>query len=300
MSQIELTSKDFESTVKPDWCPGCGDHGLLKAMQRALASLKFPYHNLFCVSGIGCSSNFPHFLKTYGVHSLHGRALPVATGAALANHSMKVIVTGGDGDGYGIGAGHFLHAARRNLNIAYFAMNNQIYGLTTGQASPTSEMEMVTKSTPGGVIENPVNPLSVAISAGATFVARGFSGDITFLADLVAKALQHKGFALLDVLSPCVTFNKYNTYPWFKKRTYRLNDPDAKDNSTKHDVTDMGAALLKSIEWETTHGEKIPTGVFYEVKKKTYEDLEPNLRAGPLVKQPYGLKDHKKIMEQFY
>lgn len=298
MSEIVLTDKDYQSGVFPDWCPGCGDHGLLKATQRALAELKIPYHDIFCVSGIGCSSNFPHFIRGYGVHSLHGRSLPVATGAALANHNLKIIATGGDGDGYGIGVGHFVHACRRNLNITYMVMNNQIYGLTTGQASPTSSMEMITKSTPGGVIEAPVNPLSLAISSGATFVARGFSGDIKFLQDLVQQAIKHKGFALIDVLSPCVTFNKLNTYPWFKKRFYRLNEPDKPE--TKHDVTNLGDALMKAIEWEQSGGEKIPTGVLYQVEKPTYEDLEPVLLKGALVKQDIGLKNPEKIMKQFY
>jgi 2-oxoglutarate ferredoxin oxidoreductase subunit beta len=298
MSEIVLTDKNYQSEVDPAWCPGCGDFGLLKATQRALAALKIPTHDIYCVSGIGCSSNFPHFIKGYGCHSLHGRSLPVATGAALANHDLKVIATGGDGDGYGIGAGHFVHACRRNLNIAYMVMNNQIYGLTTGQASPTSSMEMITKSTPGGVIEAPVNPLSLAISSGATFVARGFSGDIKFLEELVKQAITHKGFALIDVLSPCVTFNKLNTYPWFKKRFYRLNEADKPES--KHDVTNLGDALMKSIEWEQTDGDKIPTGVLYQVEKPTYEDLEPVLLKGPLVKQEIGLKDSEKIMKQFY
>jgi len=299
MSQVVITDKDYQSGTDITWCPGCGDFGVLKSLQRALAVLRVPSHQIYCVSGIGCSSNLPHFLKSYGVHSLHGRAVAVATGAALANHAMKVVITGGDGDGYGIGVGHFIHAARRNVSMTYIAMNNQIYGLTTGQASPTSEMEMVTKSTPGGVIESPVNPLALAISAGASFVARGFSGDIGFLESLMSEAMKHRGFALVDVLSPCVTFNKLNTYPWFKKRVYRLNDPESPDK-TKHDAKDTGAALLKAIEWEQTKGEKIPTGIFYQNPRPTYEELEHVLLDGPLVDQQIGLKDTQKIMEQFY
>lgn len=298
MSQLELTDKDFASDINPTWCPGCGDYGVLKATQRALAKLRIPNHMIYCVSGIGCSSNFPHFLKSYGTHSLHGRAVPVAEGAALANHGLTVIAAGGDGDGYGIGVGHFLHAARRNIKMTYLAMNNQIYGLTTGQASPTSELEMVTKSTPGGVIEAPINPLALALSSGATYIARGFSGDIGFLEELIKGALEHKGFALVDILSPCVTFNKYNTYPWFKKRVYRLNDLEKPE--TKHDITNIVAAFDKANEWELSHGEKIPTGVFYKILRPTYEDREITLRAGPLVNQEVGLKEPKKLMAEFY
>ncbi|MHA2365938.1 MAG: thiamine pyrophosphate-dependent enzyme [Candidatus Hodarchaeales archaeon] len=290
--EIKLTANDYASQVNPTWCPGCGDYAVLKATQRALAELQVPNHEVFAVSGIGCSSNFPHFLKAYGVHSLHGRAIPVATGAALANHRLKVIVAGGDGDGYGIGAGHFLHACRRNVNLTYLAMNNQIYGLTTGQASPTSELEMITKSTPGGVIETPINPLPIAISAGASFVARGFSGDVKFLTELFKAALQHKGFALVDVLSPCVTFNKLNTYPWFKKRVYRLDE-------TNHNSSDLSQAMNKAIEWPTI-GDKIPTGIFYQVQKPTYDQLEPTLQIGPLVDQKIGIKDGSKLFEPYY
>ena len=298
MSEVILTDKDYASDVKETWCPGCGDYGVLKATQRALAKLRIPNHMLYCVSGIGCSSNFPHFLKSYGTHSLHGRAVPVAEGAALANHSLTVIAAGGDGDGYGIGVGHFLHAARRNINMTYLAMNNQIYGLTTGQASPTSELDMITKSTPGGVIESPINPLALALSSGATFVARGFSGDIAFLEELIRQALLHKGFALVDVLSPCVTFNKYNTYPWFKKRVYQLNDP--KNPDSKHDTGDLLAAFAKAHEWELSHGDKFPTGIFFQVQRPTYADREATLRAGPLVYQELGLKDPQKLMAEFY
>lgn len=290
--EVKLTVKDYQSEVSPTWCPGCGDFAVLKATQRALVELEIPSHKIMTVSGIGCSSNFPHFLRAYGIHSLHGRSLPVATGAILANHGLKVIVTGGDGDGYGIGLGHFLHAARRNLNLKYFAMNNQIYGLTTGQASPTSAMDMKTKSTPSGVIEHPINPIALAITAGATLVARGFSGDVKFLTQLCKEALSHNGFALVDILSPCVTYNKLNTYPWFKKHVYRLDEET-------HDPTNIGQAMNKALEWPT-QGNAIPTGIFYKVDRPTYEDLEPVLKSGPLVDQEMGLKDGSHLFEKYY
>src|ERR671931_1641838 len=205
---VELPIKTYESIVEPDWCPGCGDFGVLRALEIAAGKLGIKPKDLVIVSGIGCSSNLPGFIHAYGVHSLHGRAVAVATGIKLANHDLKVVITGGDGDGYGIGVGHFIHAMRRNFDITYLVMNNQIYGLTTGQASPTSEKGMKTKSTPiEGVIENPVDPISLALASGATYVARGFSGDVKTMSELVKGGIEHKGFALIDCMSPCVTYN---------------------------------------------------------------------------------------------
>ena len=180
--------------MDPDWCPGCGDFGVLNSLQRAVAGLGLQPHEILTVSGIGCSSNLPGYFNSYGMHTLHGRSLAVATGAKLANHELTVVVTGGDGDGYGIGGNHFTHTARRNIDLTYIVMNNQIYGLTTGQISPTSRDGMKTKSTPFGSVEMPVNPITSAIMNGATFVARGYSGDVRHLTDLMQKAIEHKGF----------------------------------------------------------------------------------------------------------
>src|SRR6059036_1175814 len=198
-----LEVKDFKAEVPPDWCPGCGDFGVLNRLFHACAGLGLQPHEVLVVSGIGCSSNLPGFFRSYGVHSQHGRALPFATGAKLANHGMTVIVTGGDGDGYGIGLNHFIQAMRRNLDLTYLVMNNQIYGLTTGQASPTTEKGHKTKSTPRGNVELPINPMALALVSGATYVARGFSGEAKHLADLIADGIAHKGFSLVDVFSPC-------------------------------------------------------------------------------------------------
>lgn len=273
-----LRLEDFKSAVDPDWCPGCGDYGVLRAVQLAVASLGIQPHELMVVSGIGCSSNLPGFLHSYGLHSIHGRALPVATGIKLANSALTVLVTGGDGDGYGIGAGHFVHAARRNVDLTYVVMDNSIYGLTTGQASPTSALGMKTKSTPAGSPEQPLGPLTLALAAGASFVARGFSGNPSHLADLVKRAIRHKGFALVDVFSPCVTYNKVNTFPFYKQRTYELDEKT-------HDPTNLSAAFERSLEW----GEKIPIGVLYAVERPTYEQHDPVLRTGNPFERPLGI-----------
>jgi 2-oxoglutarate ferredoxin oxidoreductase subunit beta len=276
---VELPISTYEGAVEPDWCPGCGDFGVLRALQIAAGKLGIKPKDLVVVSGIGCSSNLPGFINAYGVHSLHGRAVAVATGIKLANHDLKVVITGGDGDGYGIGLGHFVHAMRRNLDLTYIVMNNQIYGLTTGQASPTTMKDVRTKSTPLGNIEPPINPIALALVCGATYVARGFSGENKHLAELFAGAIAHKGFALVDVFSPCVTYNKVNTYDYFRKRVYKLEEEPG------YNVTDVRAALERSFEW----GDRIPIGLFYKDEHPTYEDQEVALRGGPLVKQELGL-----------
>jgi 2-oxoglutarate ferredoxin oxidoreductase subunit beta len=276
----------FKSEVKPDWCPGCGDFGVLNCLQKACADLNLNPHEVMVVSGIGCSSNLPGFFNSYGMHTLHGRSIAVAQGTKLGNTDMTVIVTGGDGDGYGIGVGHFIHAIRRNIDMTYIVMNNQIYGLTTGQTSPTTERLTKTKSTPAGSLEQPLNPLALSLAGGASFVARGFSGDPAHLADLFKKAIQHKGFAHIDVFSPCVTFNKTNTYPFFKQRVYKLEDE-------KHDSTNLEAALKRAYEW----GERIPIGVFYAAERPTYEEGETAMASGPLVKQPFKPLDSSILLE---
>ena len=277
-----------KSEIKPTWCPGCGDYSVVAAVEMAVKRLKIPAHTVVLVSGIGCSSNLPHFLSSYGFHAIHGRSLPVAEGIRWANHSLTVIATGGDGDGFGIGAGHFVHTMRRNVDMTYVTMDNQIYGLTTGQASPTSMLGHKTKSTPTGVIENPLDPIALALASGATYVARGFSGDVKQMADLIAGGIQHKGFAFVDALSPCVTYNKINTFDWFRQRVYKLE-------SAGHDPTNLVQAWQRSLEW----GEKIPTGLFYKVDKPTYEDLEEVLAAGPLALQPAGLKGRDALLDEF-
>lgn len=271
------TAKDFQSDVSPDWCAGCGDYSVLRALQTAYAKLGRGNHDYLTVSGIGCSSNLPGYIQTYGMHTLHGRALAVATGAKLANHEMSVVVTGGDGDGYGIGGNHFVHTMRKNVDLLYVVMNNQIYGLTIGQTSPTSMLNMKTKSTPFGNVEAPLNPIAMAIVTGATYVARGFSGEQRQLAELIYNGMQHKGFALIDVFSPCITFNLDNTYAFFKPRVQRLEN---------HDPSDKSAALEQAVKW----GDEIPIGLFYQdTSRPALDEMEPVLENGPMAHQPLGI-----------
>jgi 2-oxoglutarate/2-oxoacid ferredoxin oxidoreductase subunit beta len=274
-----LEVKDFKAEIPPDWCPGCGDFGVLNGLFHACAELGLQPHEVLVVSGIGCSSNLPGFFRSYGVHSLHGRALPFATGAKLANHDLTVIVTGGDGDGYGIGLNHFIQAMRRNIDITYIVMDNETYGLTTGQVSPTSETGMKTKTTPHGNLEGMLNPLALALASGCGYVARGFSGQPKHLQKLYADAIQYPGFALIDVFSPCVTFNKINSYPFFKERVYKLEDEPG------YDTANLMGAMEKAFEF----GARIPIGLLYETQRPTYEDTEPVLQRGPLVEQRLGI-----------
>ena len=280
----------FKSKISPDWCPGCGDFGVLTSLQKACASLELNPKDVLVVSGIGCSSNLPGFFGSYGMHTLHGRSVAVAQGAKFGNPDLTVIVTGGDGDGYGIGIGHFIHAMRRNINITYIVMNNQVYGLTTGQCSPTTELHIQTKSTPEGSIEVPINPIHLALVSGATFVARGFSGAQDQLADIMTKAIKHKGFSLVDIFSPCVTYNKKNTYPWFRERVYSLQQ----DN---HSTSDWAGAIKRAQEWDT----RIATGVFFESDAPTYEEQELAYKFGAPAKQKLGLRqeDAEALIQSF-
>lgn len=276
----KLTVKDFKTKVDPDWCPGCGDFGVLIALKQALVELGLQPHQVMTVSGIGCSSNLPGYVNCYGMHTLHGRALAVATGAQMANHSLKIIATGGDGDGYGIGGNHFLHTMRRNVDLTYIVMDNQIYGLTTGQLSPTSVKGMKTKSTPFGSVENPINPIPLAIAAGATYVARGYTGQVKHLAELIKGGIEHKGFALIDAFSPCVTYNQENTHDFFKQRTRKLEDMG-------HDPTDFNAAMDKAYMW----GDTIPIGLFWKRDDlPSLDQLEPVLtEGGPISHRHLGV-----------
>jgi 2-oxoglutarate/2-oxoacid ferredoxin oxidoreductase subunit beta len=275
-----VTVKELKGKVDPDWCPGCGDFGVLAALKQAIAELGLRPHEVMTISGIGCSSNLPGYINTYGMHTLHGRSLAVATGAALANHEMKVVVTGGDGDGYGIGGNHFLHTMRRNVDLTYIVMDNQVYGLTTGQTSPTSVKGMKTKSAPLGSVENPINPISLAIAAGATYVARGYTGQVKHLVELIKGGITHKGFALIDAFSPCVTFNHENSHDFFKQRTYKLEERG-------HNPTDFHAAMERGYEW----GEAIPIGLFWKREDlPSLDQLEPVLaEGGPLARRPLGV-----------
>ena len=286
---------DFETANVPTWCPGCGNFGMWKALKAAYSELDLSLDKLAVVWGIGCHGNSADFTRAQGFHALHGRALPVATGLALSNPELTVVVEMGDGDGYGIGLGHFAHSCRRNIDLAVIGHDNQIYGLTTGQASPTTDQHMATVSTPSGVLERPVNTIGLAVAEGATFVARGFSGDVEHLTGLIKEAITHRGFAVVDVFQPCVTWNKLNTAAWFRERVYELEE-------SGWDATDKAAALKLSL---TTYHEltcapdecRLPIGVIYrEEGLPTYADGLPQL-VGPLWKQAREPRDVSAIME---
>lgn len=262
------TLKDLETKDKSNWCPGCGNFGIQAALKQAIINIGVEPHDVMISTGIGCGSKMNQWVETYGFAGLHGRSLPVAMGAKLANHSLTVIDVGGDGDGYGIGMGHFIHNMRRNFDMTYIVQDNQVYGLTLGQTSPTSDKGMKGPSTPFGIIEDPVNPLRLALADNCTFVARGFSGDIPHLTSLIEAGIKHKGFALIDVFQPCVTFNKINTYGYFRNKVYKLEEAG-------HDVTDLAKAFEKAGETE-----KLPIGIFYKIDRPTYEDSDVGLKDG--------------------
>lgn len=276
-----LEAKDFKGDVHPDWCPGCGDFGVLNILQKALAELGLLQHQVAVISGIGCSSNLPGFINTYGMHTLHGRSLPNAQGFKLAHHDMTVVAVGGDGDGYGIGVGHLVHALRRNIDMTYVVMNNSIYGLTTGQTSPTSGFGMKTKSTPFGNPEVPLNPLTLALGSGASFVARAFSGNPKQAVEIYKAAIQHKGFALVDTFSPCVTFNKVNTAQFYRDNTYDLN-------AEGHDISSLEAAF-RVASTDTYISGRIATGIIYRNERSCYEETEKDTLAVPICDHELGL-----------
>lgn len=272
---------------KPAWCPGCGNFGILTALKNALVVLGIEPYRVLMVSGIGQAGKLPHYTKGNVLNVLHGRTLPAASGAKITNPELFVIAIGGDGDGYGEGANHFINAVRRNHDITYLVHNNQVYGLTKGQASPTSDFGFVTKTTPHGA-DIPLNPIALAIAAGASFVSRGFAGDVEHLSQLIIRGIRHHGFALIDVLQPCVSFNHKNTYAWYRERVYKLEE-------NGHDPGDKMAAFEKAQEW----GDKIPIGVIYREEKSTYEEQLAVLKKGPLVRGELDPMHAKNLLEDF-
>jgi len=262
--------KDFNTGNKPTWCPGCGNYAMFEALKRAYAELGWEKRDFAMFWGIGCHGNGADFYDVQGFHALHGRALPPATAFALTRPDQRVVVEMGDGDGYGLGMGHVVHALRRNVRMTCITHNNQIYGLTTGQASPTTDHLMRTVSTPGGVLEEPVNPIGIALAEGATFIARGFAGDIPHLTSLYVEALQHDGFALVDVFQPCVTFNHLNTFAWFRERVYKLEEQDW-DTSDRVAAFDLSLSTFHDLTC-TPESCKVPIGIYYRATGvPTYE-----------------------------
>ncbi|MBO9128901.1 2-oxoacid:ferredoxin oxidoreductase subunit beta [Bacillus sp. 165] len=267
------TFKDFRNNVKPNWCPGCGDFSVQAAIQRAAANVGLDPENLAVVSGIGCSGRISGYINSYGLHGIHGRALPIAQGVKMANRDLTVIASGGDGDGFAIGMGHTIHAIRRNINITYIVMDNQIYGLTKGQTSPRSDVGFKTKSTPQGSVESALSVMEMALTAGATFVAQSFSSDLKELTSLIEEGIKHDGFSLINVFSPCVTYNKVNTYDWFKENIVRLSGIEGYDPSNR--MTAMQTLMENN---------GLVTGLIYQNKEqKSYQELVSGYSKTPLV-----------------
>jgi 2-oxoglutarate/2-oxoacid ferredoxin oxidoreductase subunit beta len=275
---VALKAKDYKNDVEPIWCPGCGDYGDLAAFTQALSALQFDPSQICIVSGIGCSGRFSHFIKSYAYHTAHGRALPTAQGVKAANPDLHVFVVGGDGDGLSIGGGHIPHAARRNADITYMIIDNAIYGLTKGQGSPTSPIGMVTGTTPFGLEDPPLDPLKMFLSYGVSFVARGFSSDVKQVAKLVQAGVEHKGFSIIQLISPCPTFNKVITFDFMKGRVVPIPDD--------HNPEDIDAAFRLALDKEHFY-----TGVFYRNDKlPTMEQKLEHQRRLTMEKQPRTLE----------
>lgn len=283
-----MPSLDDYKGQTPAWCMGCGNYGILNAFKKAVSELGIEPHRLTIVSGIGQAGKFPHYFKCNTFNGLHGRTLPVATGIRLANHDMIVAAVAGDGDCYGEGGNHFIHAMRRNINVKLFVHDNQIYGLTKGQASPTSMEGMVTKNQPFGVFLEQLNPVALAVALDCSFAARSFAGDLEHLKGLIKEAFNHKGFTLIDILQPCVTFNKINTYEWYRQRVYHI-EPE-------YNPEDRAGAFKKALEW----GDRIPIGIIYKNRRPVLEDRIPVIIDKPLVKQLFDVAKLKSTMEEFY
>ena len=293
---MALKWSDFKTDVFADWCPGCGDFGIMTALQMALAELGLKPHQIVLVSGIGCSGKEAHNVKAYGVHTLHGRTLPFAMGIKVANPELEVIAIGGDGDGLGIGAGHFVNAGRRNLDFTYIIHNNAVYGLTKGQASPTLRLGLKTKSLPKPNINEAINPITLALAAGYTFVARSYAYDVKHLKETIKQAVQHNGTAFIDCLQPCPTYNDINTRAWYsgedrldpttgkpQSRLYKLDETDYDPvvRSWNEDFDKRTKAMDKAREW----GDRIPIGIFYK------NELEPTFSERLSKRIPFYLKD---------
>ena len=276
----KLSVKDYKADLKPVWCPGCGDFGVVASVYQALAKLSLDPDNTVLVSGIGCSSRLPGYINTYGFNTIHGRALPVATGVKLANPALTVIVTGGDGDGFAIGTSHFVHTARRNVDLTYVMMDNGIYGLTKGQVSPTSPHDLVTKTSAYGNIEAPMNPVLMALSCGATFIARAFSGDPKNSQEIIAAAIQHKGFSFVHMVSPCVTYRGREQFDIVRERIRAL--PEGHDPTNRDDA--------RRVVFEDTET-VITLGTIYVAERPTLADGLDRARRKALARGPFSYDD---------
>jgi 2-oxoglutarate ferredoxin oxidoreductase subunit beta len=284
----------WTASAEVTWCPGCGNFGVLGALKSALVAARLEPWQVVVVSGIGQAGKLPHYLGCNFLHGLHGRALPTAFGVKLANHALKVIAIGGDGDVYGEGGNHLLHAFRRNLGILCLVHNNGVYGLTKGQAAPTSGPGLVAKAWPEGPHMPPFNPLAAGLAMGGTFLARGFAGDSKHLTRLLGDALKHRGFAFVDILQPCVTYNHVNTFQWYKQRVYDLA-------LEGHDASDLEQARKRALEWPVAEEKdvRIPTGILYRSLRPTYEESFPALKRKPLTELQTDMGRLRRAIEEF-
>ncbi|MBS4540140.1 2-oxoacid ferredoxin oxidoreductase [Clostridium sp. D2Q-11] len=281
-------NKEFDNNTEISWCPGCGNFGILNALKISFTELDLSPKDILVVSGIGQAAKTPHFINVNGFNGLHGRGLPSALGAKSVNKSLKVIVTSGDGDSYGEGGNHLIHNIRRNIDITHLVHNNQIYGLTKGQGSPTTAMGQSTTLQSDGMKVDPINPISTAIALGCSFVARSFSGDINHLKEMIKAGINHKGYALIDILQPCVTFNRINTFKWYKDRIYYLD--------SEYDPFNKLKAFEKSLEWD----DNIPLGIIYKEEKIEFLDRFPHLKGKKsLVDKSLDPKEAEQFIEEF-
>jgi 2-oxoglutarate ferredoxin oxidoreductase subunit beta len=267
--RLELQPADYRSDIEPTWCPGCGDFGVISAITKALSELKIRPENVVSVSGIGCSSRAPLFLKNYSMHVLHGRAIPTAIGVKIANPDLTVLVEAGDGDLFSIGSGHNPHAARRNIDITVLCMDNQVYGLTKNQISPTSREGLYGSLTPYGSIDKPINPISYMLTFGATFVAQTYAGNLKHMSDIIKKAISHRGFSFVNIISPCPTYNKVDTFKYYKDKTIDINEQGHNELDNLQKALELA---MKDLEHYYNESAKVPIGIFYQKEEPTYQD----------------------------
>ena len=282
--KVKFKINDYKSDVSPIWCPGCGDFGVVNAIYRSLAELQLPPEDVAIISGIGCSSRLPGYMSTYGFNAVHGRILPIATGVKMANPKITVLGAGGDGDGFSIGMGHIPHAVRRNVDMTYIVMDNEVYGLTKGQLSPTAERGDVTKTSIYGSVEQPIEPVRFMLGIGATFVARTYAGNPKHMADIIAEGIQHKGFAFIDALSSCRTFKGVDQNTYMRERTYYVEESD-------HDPSDKAAAMKLAND-----PEGFAAGVLYREEAPSYDERYENLREKS---QKTGVPEIQDLLQRY-
>lgn len=284
----KVTMEDYAAASTIAWCPGCGNFGILRAVRKALVSLQIEPYQVLMVSGIGQAGKFPHYTRCHVLNELHGRPIPAATAAKIVNPELTVIAISGDGDAYGEGGNHFIHSMNRNVDITYLVHNNQVYALTKGQACPTTDLGYTTRMNPQGAWVS-LRPLALAVACDCSFVARGFAGEVDHLAKLIEMGIKHRGFALIEVLQPCITWNNKNTFQWYKQMVYKL------EGEVGYDPGDRTAAFNKALEW----GDRIPIGVIYQKERPLFEEYIGVSAATPLVRQKIDPLQFRDLMNEF-